>query len=144
MERVSLAVTLFLTLDRMTSLPNHWYNVLGSSWFASVSISFGGGGLHFDWAGQSHPSSDVFQFTSQVPSYCLSQRYSTFSVCIPPDVTSLQLYTPKSCWSMIQVTHSPQCTSEIIWINYIQNNVLNNNIIKIKKQQRYFNKAKLY
>jgi hypothetical protein len=29
-------------------------------------------------------------------------------------------------------------------MNYVKNNVLNNIIIKIKKEQRHFNKAKLY
>jgi hypothetical protein len=35
----------------------------------------------------------------------LAQWYSTLFVRVPPDIISLQLCTPQSCWYIMQVIH---------------------------------------
>jgi hypothetical protein len=37
--------------------------------------------------------------------HLIYQWYSTFFVCVPPDIISIQLYTPISCWYIMQVIH---------------------------------------
>jgi hypothetical protein len=45
---------------------------------------------------------------------------------------------------IIQIMESIQSTSKINYIKYIQNNILNNNIMqKLIKKKRYFSKANL-
>jgi hypothetical protein len=69
------------------------------------------------------------------------QWYSILFVSVPSDVISLN-FVPQSCWCIIQVISSLRSTSKV---NYIENNVLNNNTIqKLIKGKRYFSKAKLY